>query len=115
MNSPERILEFDVNKQRMTKRKGCDFSHIIAGTVGYLKAKFYFSPSEWDGCRKAASFWYKSDEYAVLLDENDTCTIPEEALTGEMFVVTLTGRRDGYNILTNEVKVKQEVRYNGNG
>lgn len=114
MKSSERILEFEVNKQRLTKKKGCNFSNIVAGTTGYLKAKFYFSQDEWGGCRKAASFWLEGHEYAVLLDENDVCTIPKEALTGKKFTVTVTGRQTNYEILTNEVTVRQEVRRNGN-
>lgn len=105
----ERILEFEVDKQRLTKKRSCDFSHIVSGTVGYLKAKFYFSQSEWEGCKKAASFWYNDKEHAVLLDDNDVCDIPAAALVGDRFLVKVTGQCDGYRILTNTIKVKQEV------
>ena len=110
MEKSERLLEFEVNKQRLTKKRGCDFSNIVAGTVGYLKAKFYFSQSEWSGCRKAASFWVADTEYAALLDEDDTCVIPSEALVGDRFYVSITGKKADYRILTNRAKVKQEVR-----
>lgn len=110
MNNSERILEFEVSKQRLTKKRGCDFSNIVAGTAGYLKAKFYFSQSEWRDCKKAASFWINNEESAVLLDVNDTCLIPKEMLTDEKFLVSVTGMRSGYKITTNKVKVKQEVR-----
>jgi hypothetical protein len=109
MASSERILEFDVNKQRLTKRRECDFSNIVAGSVGYLKAKFYFSQSEWRGCRKAASFWINDEEHAVLLDKNNSCDIPPEALVGEKFQVSVTGLKSDYKITTNKTKVKQEV------
>lgn len=109
MASSERILEFDVNKQRLTKRRECDFSNIVAGSVGYLKAKFYFSQSEWRGCRKAASFWLDEQEYAVLLDKNNSCDIPSEVLTGDRFQVSVTGMKTDYRITTNKTKVKQEV------
>ena len=110
MKSSERILEFDVNKQRITKRKSCDFSNIVSGSVGYLKAKFYFSQDEWEGCRKAASFWLNEEESAVLLnEEDDTCMIPSKVLSGEMFKVSLTGVRPDYKITTNKTKVRQEV------
>jgi hypothetical protein len=110
----ERILEFEVDKQRLTKKRSCDFSHIVSGTVGYLKAKFYFSQSEWEGCKKAASFWIDDKEHAVLLDNDDTCDIPETALMSDRFSVSVTGLRDGYKITTTKTKVKQEVRYYGN-
>lgn len=109
MTSPERILEFDVNKQRLTKKRSCDFSNIVAGSVGYLKAKFYFSQNEWRGCKKAASFWMNEQEYAILLDENDSCNIPTEVLTGCKFSVSVTGARPDFKILTNKIKVRQEV------
>ena len=109
MNTSERILEFDVVRQRITKLRSCDFTNIVAGSNGYLRAKFYFSQSEWNDCRKAASFWLDSEEHAVLLDETDTCLIPAEVLAGNMFKVSVTGVRPGYKITTNKTKVKQEV------
>lgn len=109
MRSSERILEFDVNKQRLTKKKSCDFSNIVAGSVGYLKAKFFFSQDEWDECKKAASFWLDEEETAVLLDDNNTCLIPSAVLMAEKFYVSVTGVRTNYKITTNKTKVKQEV------
>lgn len=104
-----RTLKFKVDGQTLKKRPGCDFSNIVANTVGYLKAKFYFS-SEWRDCKKVASFWLGDKEYPVLLDENNECEIPAEALTDNSFEVSLTGgREDGYRILTNKYKVRQEV------
>lgn len=110
MASTERVLEFTVDKQRITRKKGCDFSHIVAGSVGYLKAKFYFTSSEWKGCKKAASFWLNDEESAVLLNKSNTCLIPSNALVGEKFQVSVTGIRDGMTFETNKTKVKQEVR-----
>lgn len=109
MSNSERILEFDVKKQRIIRRKSCDFTKIVAGSVGYLRAKFYFTQSEWSGCRKAASFWVNLEEHAALLDENDTCLIPAEALIGNKFEVSVTGMRHDYKITTNRTKVIQEV------
>ena len=109
MASSERILEFDVEKQRMTKKRDCDFTHIIAGSTGYLKAKFNFAQSEWKGCKKAASFWLNGNESAVLLDKTNTCLIPSEVLVGDKFFVSVTGMKNDYKITTNQVKVKQEV------
>ena len=110
MGSSERVLEFDVDKQRITKRRGCDFSNIVAGSVGYLKAKFYFTQSGWEGCKKAASFWINDTESAVLLDESDTCLIPKDVLVGDKFYISVIGVRPDYRIATNRTKVKQEVR-----
>ena len=109
MASSERILEFDVDAQRLMKRRSCDFSNIVAGSAGYLKAKFYFSQDEWRDCRKAASFWLNDQESAVILDESNTCLIPKEVLVGDKFKVSLTGVKPDYKITTNKTKVKQEV------
>jgi hypothetical protein len=110
MASTERVLEFTVDKQRITRNKDCDFSHIVAGSVGYLKAKFYFTSGEWKGCKKAASFWVNGKESAVLLDKSNTCLIPSEVLVGTKFEVSVTGIKNNLRISTNHTKVKQEVR-----
>lgn len=110
MSNNERILEFEVDGQRITKKRDCDFSNIVSGTIGYLKAKFYFSQSDWESCTKVVSFWLEDQENAVLLDDNNMCTIPKEALTGEQFKVSVIGQKSGYRITTNKTKVKQEVR-----
>lgn len=105
----QRTLEFDVDKQRLTRNRECDFSGLVAGSVGYLRAKFKFSFSGWHGCKKAARFWVDDEEYAVLLDKDDSCTIPSEALVGERFRVSVMGAKPNYRIETNKVKVRQEV------
>lgn len=106
----QRILEFDVKKQRLRKRMSCDFTGIVAGSVGYLRAKFYLSPEEWEDCTvKVARFWLGDTESSVKLDANDSCDIPPEVLTGEKFAVSVLGKSLGYQIETNKIKVKQEV------
>lgn len=102
-----RTLEFHVDGQLLKKAPGCDFSNIVPGSRGYLDAKFTFS-SEWDGCTKAASFWHDGKEYAVLLN-NDVCAIPDEALVGRKFEVSVTGvSADGYHIPSSKTTVRQE-------
>lgn len=103
-----RELKFIVSRQRIRKDNNCDFSNLIAGSIGYLKAVFDFSP-EWSDCKKAASFWLDEKEYSVLLDDNDSCVIPSEALTGSKFEVSVTGVKAGYKIRTCATKVRQEV------
>lgn len=103
-----RTLKFVVEGQSIKKKTDCDFSGLVAGSMGYLRAKFQFSV-EWHGCKKAASFWLGDEEHSVLLDELDSCMIPTEALTGEMFKVSVTGVKHNYKIKTNKTKVRQEV------
>lgn len=111
-----RILEFDVNGQRLRKNPKCDFSGLVAGSVGYLRAKFNFS-REWDGCKKAASFILKDEsgtkthEDGSLIDEHGVCEIPPEILAEGEFWVSVKGvRADGpYKIGSSEIRIKQEV------
>lgn len=105
-----RILEFNVKKQRLTKKTNCDFSGIVARSVGYLQAKFHFSENEWGKCStKIARFWVNEQEHAERLDENNCCIIPPEALTGSTFKVSVIGAASGYKIETNRISVRQEV------
>lgn len=104
-----RTLEFDVKKQRITKKTGCDFTGLVAGSVGYLQARFYFS-SDWDRCgMKTVSFWSNDEEFKVRLGADNTCMIRPEALKGDKFEVSVIGVDHPYRIGTNKTKVKQEV------
>ena len=107
----KRVLKFVVNKQRIRKDKDCDFSNIVAGSSGYLYAEFEFTTDEWDRCRKAASFFYNGIEHGALLDENNTCLIPKEALIGDKFEVSVLGvdPENNYEIPTSRITVSQEV------
>lgn len=102
-----RVLRFIVNNQRIYPDPKCDFSGLVKGTTGYLKALFIFSP-EWNGCKTAASFWKMEREYPVIL-KNNQCEIPTEALTWDYFSVSVTGVKDNgkYIITTGKTKVSQ--------
>lgn len=105
-----RILEFNVQKQRLIKDRNCDFSGLVAGSVGYLHAKFSFSENEWGDCSiKIARFWLGEKEHAMVLDNNNCCEIPPEVLTGNIFQVSVVGAASGYKIETNKINVRQEV------
>lgn len=116
-----RTLEFEVKEQRLRKQPGCDFSYIVAGSSGYLRAKFNFS-SEWDGCQKAASFFAENSELeiGVLLDRDDCCMIPHDVLEGGSFSLFVTGVRVSSNVTqpkyliqSGKMTVRQEVITNG--
>lgn len=105
-----RILEFNVAKQRLTRKQSCDFSGLVSGSVGYLHAKFYFSDNEWNSCSdKVARFWIGEQEHAEFLDQNNSCVIPSEVLTGEEFKVSVIGVAPGYKIETNKIHIRQGV------
>jgi hypothetical protein len=99
---------FDVNSQHVSKNPDCDFSHIVAGTKNYLRAKFNFS-SDWNDYVKVASFWRGEREEAVILNTDGTCDIPPEVLNGATFRVAVTGQRKECRITTNRILIRQEV------
>ena len=104
-----RELRFNVEKQRITKQKDCDFSGIVAGSVGYLSAKFDFS-EEWNQCdTKIARFWNSGSEHSVILNADNECEIPAEALTTRIFEISVMGVKSSFRIETNKTRVRQEV------
>lgn len=103
-----RVLEFTAAGQKLAKANGCDFTGIVAGTQGYLYASFSFS-KDWAGCKKVAVFSCNGKEYAVPVLYN-ICEIPAEALTGSAVQVYVIGRRPCFQITTNKVAFRQELR-----
>ena len=101
-----RTLKFIITDQAITKDPNCDFSGIVAGTEGYLRAEFSFS-EEWQGCRMAAVFSCMRKEYPQPI-KNGSCVIPAEALEWDYFGVRVVGQRENYRITTNEIKIRQE-------
>jgi hypothetical protein len=81
---------------------------LVAGTSGYLFAKFVFS-RDWDGCEKVVGF---STKYGVeftpqILSADNTCVIPEEALKYHEFKIKVYGKRSGVVITTKPIIVTQ--------
>ena len=102
-----RTLKFIVSGQKLSLDPAGDYTGLVAGSVGYLRARFELDRS-WHGCKVAASFWRGEEEHAALVI-NGVCLIPAEALEERMFGVSLTGVREGYRIVTNKLYLHQEV------
>lgn len=104
-----RTLKFIVDQQTLKKDPSCDFSGLIKGTKGYLKAQIVFS-KDWDGCVKVVGFSNDSGtEYPPQkLDNNNSCYISEEALKKQSFNIQVFGKKEGFFILTNKVKIIQD-------
>ena len=102
-----RLLKVNVDAQHIQKDPNCDFSGIVAGSKDYLRAHFTFSP-EWQDCIIVACFWRGTKEYAVILNNNE-CMIPEEALVGPTFRVSVVGQNGATRVPTDKVIVRQEV------
>ena len=96
-----RVLEFIASEQRLQRDPLCDFSGIVAGSRGYLFARFRFS-KEWSGCKKVAVFTCRGKEYPVGLKEN-MCEVPPEVLTGGPVQVYVLGARGACRIPTEPV------------
>ena len=99
-----RTLVYKVTDQQLSPVG--DHSNIVAGSKGYLRARFEFN-NEWDGCTKVASFFNNGIEHASILDTDESCEIPEEALTGTSFEVSVEGRKPGYRIASKRIKERQ--------
>lgn len=103
-----RTLKFIVDGQLIKKDPNCDFSNLVPGSQGYLRAEFTFS-KEWDGCVKAASFYsIMGREYAgAMLADGKSCMIPAEACKKRSFKIQVKGRKDGFRLETSKVTVNQ--------
>ena len=102
-----RVLKFIVEGQVIKPDPSCDFSGLIPGTEGYLKAEFQFS-SEWNGLAKVAAFWITNKECPPqILDDGKSCMIPAEALEKYAFKISLIGKGNGTKLVTNKVVVMQ--------
>lgn len=104
-----RTLKFIVEGQIIKQDPKCDFTNLVPGTEGYLRAEFSFSP-EWNTCTKVASFWSAiGKEYEPqLLSDGKSCIIPAEALEKYAFKVGVVGRNSNLRLKTNTVAVKQD-------
>lgn len=103
-----RTIKFVVKGQIISLDPECDISDLVPGTSGYLKAKFSFSP-EWSGMKKVAAFFSNlGREYTPQLIEKDqTCIIPVEALKNSIIKVQVIGQSNNRNLTTNKVKLYQ--------
>ena len=101
-----KIVVFNVDGQTIRRADPRDL--LVAGTSGYLFAKFVFS-KDWDGCEKVAGFSTKHGvEFAPQrLSANNTCMIPEEALKYHEFKIKVYGKRRGVVITTKPIIVTQ--------
>lgn len=102
-----RILDFNVSGQKLQKNSDCDFTDIVAGSKGYLRARFEFS-TDWAGCKKVAVFISNGHEYPVAII-NNTCDIPAEVLTTRTVKLYVIGRRPGFEIPTNIITFEQKI------
>lgn len=100
-----RTLRFIVDNQLIRKDPTCNFENIVAGSKGYLVARFRFS-REWEKCLKVGKFTCLGKEYYAPIKGNE-CIIPSEALIWTSFTVAAIGKMDDFQIITDAVRVEQ--------
>lgn len=90
--------------------------YAASGSQDYLTASFVFD-SDWDGLVKTAVFYQvKTTTYPVLLDTEDSCKIPAEAMTTTSYLnIGVCGIKGAKVITTNFVYVKLEDGAYGTG
>lgn len=106
-----RVLKFIVEGQIIKKDSSCNFDNLVAGTKNYLYASFAFT-DEWNGRKKAATFWKLGREYPVALygDGKIMCKIPDEVVRKGNFDVGVAGMDGDEFITTDTVTVEQRER-----
>lgn len=103
-----RTLQFNVEGLILSKDPNCNFDKIVPCTNGYLQAQFQFS-EEWNGYLKVAEFSSGNHEYTPqVLDKNNSCMIPQEALKRSIFRIRILGRQNDNRLITNRILVYQK-------
>ncbi len=103
-----RTLKFIIDGQTIKLDPDCNFSGLIPGTEGYLRAEFSFSP-EWNNSAKVATFHsVLGKEYPPQpINKANQCMIPKEALKRKVFKVGVIGKRGEIKLTTDKVAVSQ--------
>ena len=107
-----RVLKFIVEDKNVTLDPTCDLTGLFPGSEEQIQAEFEFS-QEWKSRTKVAAFWsVMGKEYEPqVINEDDTCQIPKEALSKVAFKVQVLGKRKhGPTTTTNTVVVYQSGR-----
>lgn len=104
-----RVLKFIVEDETITLDPTNDLTALFPGRDEQVRAEFTFSP-EWKNRKKVAAFWSVMDkEYPPqVINDDESCIIPTEALGKVAFKVQVIGKRlGGVLIKTNSVIVYQ--------
>lgn len=103
-----RVLKFIVDGNSIEQDPSCDFSGLFPGAEKHVKMEFAFSPN-WTDAVKVVAFWsILGTEYPPqVLDENDSCMVPEEALIRPVFKLQVLGSYKGNTFRTNMVDIHQ--------
>lgn len=83
-------LFFEITNQNI---KRTDSFKPVARSLNYLNAHFDFLTDEWNNLTKTAIFSYNNNSKEVILDEDDNCLVPWEAIQeeGDVYVSVFAG------------------------
>lgn len=103
-----RTLRFIVDGETIIQDPSCDFTGLFPKTNSEIRAEFVFSP-EWSSRVKVAAYWSMLDkEYPPqVLEDDNTCLIPAEALARPAFKIQILGKQRGRVFKTNTMIVYQ--------
>ena len=103
-----RVLKFIVTGKTLEQDPSCDFSGLFPEREDRIKAVFSFS-KEWDRAIKVAAFVsVMGTEYTPqVLDDENSCFIPKEALNKPAFKIQILGRTAKTNLNTNSLTIYQ--------
>ena len=104
-----RILKFIVEGSTLKQDPSCNFKGLFPGANQPIQAEFSFS-EDWIGIPKVVGFYSMLDnEYPPqLIDENNRCMIPPEALERTAFKLKVLGRKHKTITPTNTITVYQK-------
>lgn len=102
-----RTLKFIVEGQIIRPDPSCDFSGLVPGSEGYLRAEFSFS-KDWVNTIKVVSFSRHNTEFTPkALSDGVSCEIPPDALKNRYFQISVLGKRGDFVLTTNKVTIQQ--------
>ena len=105
-----RTLKFVVDGQKIIPDPNCDFTNLVPGSTGHLRARFTFS-KEWENMTKVVGFYSRlGKEYTPqLLYKEESCEIPPEALEKRFFKIRVIGKSATTpKFMTNKLEIDQE-------
>ena len=103
-----RTLRFIIDGQTIKQDPTCDFTNLFSDRRFDICAEFAFS-SEWSDKIKVVAFWSMLDqEYEPqALDDQNSCTIPSDALKRASFKIQVLGLRGSEKLTTNKLTILQ--------
>ena len=98
------IIDYKVDSQILSRRSR---NLIVADSVKYLTVRFDFS-DDWLNLTKTVIFYCNNcfnEKYALLLNDDNTVTVPHEVIRSPSFCMSIYGTNNGVRITTNTCKV----------